>query len=515
MLNKAVSRSQNYILPAPTGGLNQRDGLDGMPASDAIVMDNYYPAETKVCLRGGYKLYALKNSGLKTETLIPFRSPGHNRLFAAAGGKIINVTSGGSEVEVENLLGSRWPYVQFRNRLLLVNGVDEPLSYLQQEDGSWVWQQMALEGEGLDKSMLNRVAVSKQRVFYVEKNSSAYWYSEGVGEVQGNLCRVDLSALISRGGSLAAVAGWTRDGGEGMDDMTVFITTEGEVLVYTGSDPGNADDWSLKGKYYISRPVGEYCTMQYRGDIVVICEEGYLPLSSVIYQAEAGTSGAAYSDKIRGLVLERVKSNKNLAGWQSVIYPRGGYALFNVPVRGQFEQHVVNMSSGAWCRFTNVYALCWCLFEGRLFFGSDSGVFLFDEGHSDDGRPILGNVHQAYCSLGSPNLKKIQMLNPRTKSSSSFALNIYTNMDFNDEERSYAENIGHEGGFKWNGSKWSSLKTPTGTKWATLKGSIRSRWIGNNAAGFKASVVFKTKTRGNLIEWYNTGFRFETGGGVV
>lgn len=515
MLNRAVNRAQNYILPAPVGGLNQRDNLDTMPLTDAIVMDNYYPSETKVCLRGGYKLYALGGKKIKTETLMNFNFPNHNRLFAAADGKIFNITSGYDEVEYENLQSNDWHFVQFRNRLLLVNGVDEPLTYMQDETGGWKWQETVLDGDNLDKSLLCGVAVSKQRVFYIEKNSLTYWYSQAVGEVQGTLHSVDLSALVSKGGSLAAIAGWTCDGGEGMDDLTVFITTEGEVLIYGGNNPDNANDWSLKGKYYIGRPIGKHCVLPYRGDLAIICEDGYIPLSSTIYMAQSGVSGNAYSDKIRGLVLSRIKDNKKLSGWQAIVYPRGGYALFNVPVRGYFEQHVVNMSSGAWCRFTNINAVCWRIFEDRLYFGSDNGVYLFDEGHSDGGLPICGNVHQAYCNLGTNNLKKIQMLNPRTKSSSVFALNIYTDMDFTNEERGYAENIGNSDGNKWNESRWSSLKNPIGTKWATLKSHVRSQWIGNNAVGYKASLVFKTKTRGNLIEWYNTGFRFEQGGGVV
>ena len=204
-----------------------------------------------------------------------------------------------------------------------------------------------------------------------------------------------------------------------------------------------------------------------------------------------------------------------MSGWQGIIYPRGGYDLFNVPVRSSFEQHVINISSGAWCRFTGINSLCWCLFDGRLYFGAGGGVFRFDDGYSDNGLPILGNVHQAYCNLGNNSLKKIQMLNPRTKSLSSFALSIYTNMDFDDNEFDYVENLGGSTGTKWNKYKWSSVKNPIGTKWATLRGHIRSQWIGNSATGFKASLVFKTKTRGNLIEWYNTGFRFETGDGIV
>ena len=111
--------------------------------------------------------------------------------------------------------------------------------------------------------------------------------------------------------------------------------------------------------------------------------------------------------------------------------------------------------------------------------------------------------------------KKIQLLNPRTKSSSKFALVIYTNTDFDEQEKSYAENVGISGVTKWDESKWSCLKNPIGTKWQTLRGKIRSQWIANSATGFKASIVFKTKTRGNLIEWYDTGIRYETAGGIL
>ena len=82
-------------------------------------------------------------------------------------------------------------------------------------------------------------------------------------------------------------------------------------------------------------------------------------------------------------------------------------------------------------------------------------------------------------------------------------------------EKDYAENISHNSISKWNNVKWSSLSNPIGTRWATLKGTIRSQWIANSATGFKASIVFKTKTRGNLIEWFDTGVRYENGNGLL
>ena len=312
-----------------------------------------------------------------------------------------------------------------------------------------------------------------------------------------------------------AIASWTQDGGQGIDDLTVFITSEGEAAVYRGSDPGDADDWELKGVFRMSRPIGYRCLLPYQGDVVIISEDGYIPLSKALPMEQANASQIAFSDKIRGLVLDRTRNNKGKEGWQGIIYGRGGYALFNVPVNQQFEQHVINTNTGAWCRFTNIRALCWGLFQGRLYFGGEDGVYLFDEGYSDNKVHIFGKIAQAYTNLGNGNLKKIQMINPRTKSSTKYALVVYANVDFDDKDKAYAENIGYSGMTKWNAAAWSSLDNPIGTKWATLKGKIRSQWIGCSATGFKISLVFQTKTRGNLIEWYDTGFRYESGSGIL
>lgn len=516
MQQRTINRgntSTNYTLPAPTGGLNVRDSLDTMEEADAIVMDNYLPSETKVVLRRGYMNYALLEA--KIRTLIEYKKPAYERFFACGGGKVWDISSKEHiRKVVEGLNNNDWQYCQFKDRLLLVNGYDVPQTFFV-SDGVEHWQAAAFEGTGLQAQKLINVAVCKQRLFFVEKGTLAAWYSEGVGEVQGKLIKFDLSTVFRNGGELLAIASWTQDAGQGMDDLTVFITSEGEVAVYSGNDPGNADDWSLKGVYQMSRPIGYRCTMQYQGDIVIISEDGYIPMSKALSLDKANASQVSFSDKIRGLVLDRTRDGRNKFGWQSVIYGRGGYAIFNVPVAQQFEQHVVNVNTGAWCRFTNIRAFCWGLFGERLYFGSDKGVFLFDEGYADNGTHICGVVEQAYSSLGNPNLKRIQLINPRTKSSTKYALVVYTNMDFDSKDKAYAENIGAVGMTKWDKAVWSSLKAPTGTKWATLKGKIRSQWIGNSATGFKASVVFKTKTRGNLIEWYDTGFRYEQGSSIL
>ncbi len=510
------NKSINAILPSPTGGLNARDSLDKMDMIDAIVMDNYMPNNTQVTLRRGYRPYA--SIGHAVKTLVEYQSPmKQNRFFAFANGSIFDITVADNPINFQkNFLDNNWRTCQFKNRLFAVNGIDTPQTYIPDESGvRGTWQDVSFTGENLNLKKLVNVCVSKQRLWFIEKGSLTVWYNEGVSEVQGTLLPLDLNTIVTKGGYLVAAGCWTIDGGEGMDDMTVFVTSVGEVLIYRGSNPNSADDWQLKGVYQISRPIGYNCLLPYHGDLVVICEEGYMPLSKSLAMQNATNTQIAFSDKIRDLVLSRTKANATKEGWQGIVYSRGGYALFNVPVAQQFEQHVVNTTTGAWCRFTNIRSFCWGLFNNRLYFGTDSGVMLFDEGYTDDGQPIIGTVEQAFTNFQTPSLKKIQLMNPRTKSSSPYALVTYWNTDYGSVARQNLLSVGVAGTSVWNNVRWSSSQQKSGTFWATLKGKIRSQWIGCNATGFKFSLVFKTKTKGTLIEWYETGVRYEQGTGIL
>lgn len=509
------NKSINFTLPCPIGGLNARDSLDQMPQTDAIVMDNYIPLDTKVVLRNGFSRY-LKTT-YPVQTLVEFKNQDeNNRLFAFGNNTVLDITVKESPVDFnKSYTGNRWQVCQFKNRLFAVNGYDKPQTYYEDNTGAGVWTDAAFTGEGFIPEKMINVAVSKQRLWFVEKSSLKVWYNANVAEVQGTLQSFDMTTIATMGGHLVAVGCWTQDGGQGIDDLTVFMTSEGEVLVYGGSNPNNADDWHLKGCYRMSRPVGYNCLLPYQGDLVIISEDGYIPLSKALPLQGANASQIAFSDKIRSLVISRTKAGQNKAGWQGIIYGRGGYALFNAPAGQQFEQHVINLNSGAWCRFTGIRSLCWGLLKTRLYFGTDDGVMLFDDGYSDNGIEIAGNVEQAYSFLGTPLLKKVQLLNPKTKASTQYALVLYTNTDFGKVNQSSVSNVGYGGLTKWNVIKWSSLKELSGTVWATLQGNISSAWIGACATGFKFSIVFKTKTKGTLIEWYETGVRYETGTGII
>lgn len=517
-VNRAV-KSKEVTLPAPIKGLNRKQPLSAMEPLYAVTMDNYIPLDSKVELRSGYTLYATlgtQDTASKVKTLAAYHYPSHNKMFAVYGGKIWDITTGSSPVDLGvTLTNSQCQWVQYKNYIYFMNGADTPIAYYTDANGDPQIGAWGFSGTGLTASKIIAGTVSKEFLWFVEKGTLKVWYSATAGNVSGTLNSFDLAQLVKWGGELVAVANWTIDGGTGIDDYTAFITSEGEVLVYAGSNPNDPDDWSLKGNYKISKPIGYRCTMKYQGDVVIICQDGYFPLGRALAASNAGDSLVAYSDNIRGLVIERTAANKWREGWQCVVYNKKGYAIFNVPVSEQFEQHVVNVATGAWCRFTNIRAMCWCVYEDNIYFGSDWQVFRFDDGNSDNGTVIEGKVEQAFNDFGVNNVKKITLLNPRTAASSPYSLTIYTDMDYKNRNLNYENGIGYAGGTQWDVSQWATEQNQI-TFWATdAVSEIQSQWIMNSAVGVKASVVFKTKTKGVLIDWFETGIRFEVGTGIV
>ena len=49
---------------------------------------------------------------------------------------------------------------------------------------------------------------------------------------------IPLSGAATKGGKLLFCATWSIDAGDGIDDKLVFCTDLGELLIFTGGDPG-------------------------------------------------------------------------------------------------------------------------------------------------------------------------------------------------------------------------------------------------------------------------------------
>ena len=267
-------------LPAPVGGLNARDSIAQMKETDAIILDNYVCTTTDVAARDGYAEYATGIAGKVRSLIVYNANSGGSQMFAASGPNIYDSTDPGAigAPVVTGATSDKWQYINFATSggtfIQIVNGSDAPYNY----DGS-TWNNPIITG--VTPSDIININVFKSRIWYILKSSLTAAYLPAT-QIAGAASIFDLRPIFKGGGYLVAMATWTVDGGIGIDDYAAFITSEGEVAVYQGTDPASASTFALRGVYQVGNPIGYRCADKYGGDVVLITRDGLAPLSKAI-----------------------------------------------------------------------------------------------------------------------------------------------------------------------------------------------------------------------------------------
>lgn len=241
-------------LPAPYGGLNTRDAIDSMDIKDAIVMDNFFPSEGEVQVRGGkVEIY---DSGETTpiSALHEFYTGSTRQLIAAVNGKLYDMTAGPPATIGTGFSDDVWDAVNFDDELILVN--NDTGDRAKRWDGTTL-SNSGWTGPSPDDGIFSGVHVFKERLFYWTGRDPDFWYANAVYIKTGTVVKFPLSRIGSFGGNLIDMETWTIDGGSGIDDYAVFLMSSGTVIVYQGTDPGTAADWALVGVYECAEPIGD------------------------------------------------------------------------------------------------------------------------------------------------------------------------------------------------------------------------------------------------------------------
>lgn len=493
-------------IPAPIGGWNVRDAVDLMPPTDAIYLDNWFPGSSTCVLRRGSAEHATGMAG-HVESLMEYAGGDTRELFAAAGTGIYNVSNSGAAIEVvAGTTNNRWQHVNMGTAggtfLWCCNGGDIPKHY-----NGTTWADAAITG--ITPTDVVNVTLHKKRLYLALKNSLEFAYLP-LNSIAGEASTFDLASLLDMGGKLMAIGTWSRDGGAGTDDLICFISDQGQVAVYNGADPGSAADWSLVGVFNIAPPIGRRCLHKVGSDLFVITIDGYIPLSQML-QADRTNIAGAVSDKIIGAVKERAELQKDSFGWQILTYPKGNYGLINVPSGSNtYEQHVVNLTTGAWCRFTGQNAVCWSLFDDGLYFGGTDGrVYRADTGTSDNGQAIVGLGKPAFNYMKSRGSNKIfRFARPVFSAEGSIPVSIGFDTEFSEGTDFYTPvSVETSSGASWDTADWDTAdwggNSKPDTSWRSIPGQ-----------GYCGSLRIKTSTSQQRPKWHSWDVKYEIGHGL-
>lgn len=502
--------STSASLPPPIGGWNARDDFSNMAIDDAVALTNWYPLTGDVMARKGFSLWSTGFAS-QVESLMIYNSPTTAKMFAASGTAFYDATTTGAigAAVVSGLTNARWQNLNVAtsggNFMLCVNGSDKLRGY---NGSAWyVDGDGAHDITGVDTASCIQINLFKNRVWLVEKNSLKVWYLP-TSSIAGAASALNFQGIASMGGYLMAMGTWTIDAGTGVDDYAVFVTSQGQVIVYQGTDPASVSTWSLKGVWNLGSPIGRRCLIKWAGDLLFVGYDGVSPLSGAL-QSSRVNPRVALSDKIRGAMSDATANYGANFGWEMLVYPKANQLIVNVPVNAGSlqQQYVMNTITGAWCNFTGWYSNCWGLFNDEPFFGGNGFIAKAWDTFGDNSTNINSTAMQAFNYFKSPGInKRWSMMRPVLNVSDVPSVLSGLNVDFSLTAPTSPLSFTPSVYGKWDSSLWDS------GMWGSGGLSVSKSWVTVSGIGTCAAPVLQSSINGVELHWMATDIVFERGG---
>lgn len=503
-------------LTAPVGGWNASDSIADMKPTEAVYLDNFFPRASDVQLRKGYRQHAQLPDGLETRTLIGYKSSSAiAKLFAATNNGLYDITNGQAPVLAIATTNGEYQSTSVVTAggsfLIAVNGVTDALQY----DGT-TWKVLNAGSTpaitGFASNLITNVSKFKTRVILCKKDSLSFWYLPN-NAIAGAMTEFPLGAVFQKGGYLMATTTWTLDGGEGPDDYFVAITSEGEVVVYKGTDPSSATSFALVGLFQLAKPMSRRCFVKLDADTAVITQAAIYPLSRALGKAATEGKEVTLTRKIQRAYSDFAQTYSALYGWQITLFPEASMLVVNVPILNYTArniiysyQFVMNTMTGAWCRFTGMHSEVWLAFDGKLYFALHNVISEAWTGASDKGAAITAICKTAFSSLGSYSNKHVKMVRPIIQADGPVTLTLGIDTDFADNTQQtskvpYLQSLSIWDEARWNENKWNGSSL-TISRWQSV----------NSKLGRTAALRLRTEAKDVTMTWIATDFLVERGG---
>ncbi len=458
--------AQPYDFPAPIRGWILNESLVAPGPAGARALDNFICTPTTIKVRGGFSKHATVGSPTAVASLFTYKSGSAEKFFAATASAIYDISAPADpdvspSAAVSGQTAGKYATAQFATAggeyLYAVNGADNAQLY----DGS-TWTQITGVSSpaitGVNTDTFSHVFSFANRLWFVEGGTMNAWYLS-VDSIGGAANSFSLAGVFKKGGSLLFGATWSLDSGDGLDDKCVFVSTEGEVAVYQGTNPASASEWSKVGVYQITRPLGMNATMQAGGDLLIATETGLVPVSEAVRRDVAALSIGAASRAIEPYWQTRAKVHSAVA-WEVVKWPAENLMLVSQPETTATvgSMLVANLQTGAWSRFTGMDSQCLGVFGGTAYFGDSNGyVYQMENTGSDNGA-----VYTAVClwqadQMGMPGLQKtVEQMRPIFNSSTPIAPSLRALVNFSEELSSVPNAVTYDPTDGWDVSVWDT-----------------------------------------------------------
>jgi hypothetical protein len=361
---------------------------------------------------------------------------------------------------------------------------------------------------GVNSNVFINVNMCQNRLFFVQKDSMIFWYLP-VESIAGAALDFPLGSIARSGGFLQAMGTWTLDAGYGVDDLSAFVTSMGEVIVYKGTNPSDSNAWSEVGVWQMGQTFSRRCFYKFGGDLLLLTQDGLVPMSAAL-QSSRLDPRINLTDKIYFAVSQAATNYYAEFGWQINYFASENMLILNIPVGAGYEQYVMHTITKAWARFTNVNAVCWEVSgDNKIYFGSDGFVAQFYSETSDAGSNIVGNCQQAYSYFDSRGqLKRFTLIRPILQTDNGFPTvlcGISTDFDTVPLTNQITFNPSLLTLARWDVAEWDEAN------WGGLLTTTKN-WQGVSGLGFSGSINLNVASQGIDFHWASTDYVMEKGG---
>lgn len=187
---------------------------------------------------------------------------------------------------------------------------------------------------------LSHVWAYKGHIYGVDSGTQTIW-DGGLLNVAGAMTSYAFSQFIDSTAPILFGASFTVNQGTANDELWMICTTDGEILIYAGDGPGEAN-WQFIGRTFIPAPASRIATRKLGGDLLISTVRGVVSMRQVF--ASINAADAAYYAVSRKLGQYSLgENNDNLT-----LNPNAPFLYMPVS-DGMF---VLNYERGAWSKFT-------------------------------------------------------------------------------------------------------------------------------------------------------------------
>lgn len=275
--------------------------------------------------------------------------------------------------------------------------------------------------DGVDPANFVHVTAWKNRLWFTQRDTAYSWFL-GLAGLGGTATRQSFGGQFRAGGCLVGLWNWTINGGFGIDNNLVGISSGGDVVIYQGTDPTSANSFGLKGTWSVAGvPAGRRIATEFGGDLLIFSSVGAIPLSLLVSGGDQQL-GQYATAKVANLVSLYAQLYGTARGWALRLHPQDNTLLALVPISetAATNQLAMSLASKSWGLYADLPIFSAEAWGGKLYFGTIDGRVCTNEGYVDGVllatptiyTPIQWSLLTGFTSMGNGRKKRVQLIRP-------------------------------------------------------------------------------------------------------